>query len=179
MVVNGKQLSSIDIVNGFARVFDYQTGGLRGKLEHGSAGELIVVVTAFEGTHGCTVATASALDGHSSVKMANHRPAVTTESHPTAFSVKQIVLFAVVCIFINILMRYLLSSFPVEIPSAIFRLHGSTIAGGPHGWQSSMVPAPHGSIGPHHSLAVPDKHLDRSADATAPASSGGNNQVII
>ncbi|KAF9233149.1 hypothetical protein BU15DRAFT_66829 [Melanogaster broomeanus] len=155
--------------------------------------------------------------------MANHRPAVTTELHPTAFSVKQIILFAVVCIFINILMRYLPSSFPVEIPSAIFRLHGSTIVGGPHGWQSSMVPMPHGSIGPHHSLAVPDKHLDRlhgstivggphgwqssmvpmphgsigphhslavpdkhldsrsheSVDATAPASSGGNNQVII
>ncbi|KIJ09594.1 hypothetical protein PAXINDRAFT_48030, partial [Paxillus involutus ATCC 200175] len=55
--------------NGFARIFDYQTGAFWEKLDHGSAGELIVVVTAFEGTHGCTIATASALDGHSSIKV--------------------------------------------------------------------------------------------------------------
>ncbi|KIK75131.1 hypothetical protein PAXRUDRAFT_173699, partial [Paxillus rubicundulus Ve08.2h10] len=81
----------------------------------------------FEGTHICTIATASALDGHSSIKVwsqqkqiASQPLSVTTES-PPASSLKQIFIFAIVCIFINILMRYL-PSFPFEIPSSIFGL---------------------------------------------------------
>ncbi|KIK74302.1 hypothetical protein PAXRUDRAFT_20010 [Paxillus rubicundulus Ve08.2h10] len=59
--------------NGFAQIFDYQTGAFQEKLDHGSAGELIVVVTAFEGTHGCTIATASALDGTVASKCGHNR----------------------------------------------------------------------------------------------------------
>ncbi|KIJ18810.1 hypothetical protein PAXINDRAFT_9040 [Paxillus involutus ATCC 200175] len=117
--------------NGFARIFNYRTGAFREKLDHGSGiWRLIVAVTAFEGTHGCTIATASALDGHSSIKvwsqqkqMASQPLSVTTES-PPASSLKQIVVFAIICIFIKIFMRYL-PSFPVEIPSSIFGLLSS------------------------------------------------------
>ncbi|KIK80571.1 hypothetical protein PAXRUDRAFT_158304 [Paxillus rubicundulus Ve08.2h10] len=52
--------------------------------------------------------------------MASQPLSVTTNLLP-ASSLKQIVVFAIVCIFINILMRYL-PSFPVEIPSSIFEL---------------------------------------------------------
>ncbi|KAG6372572.1 WD40-repeat-containing domain protein [Boletus reticuloceps] len=55
--------------NGFARVFDYQTGTFREKLNHGSAGDLVVAVTAYNGPKGCTIITGSALEGHSSLKV--------------------------------------------------------------------------------------------------------------
>ncbi|KIJ04593.1 hypothetical protein PAXINDRAFT_22113 [Paxillus involutus ATCC 200175] len=55
--------------------------------------------------------------------MASQPLSVTTKL-PPASSLKQIIVFAIICIFINIFMRYL-PSFPVEIPSSIFGLLSS------------------------------------------------------
>ncbi|KIK77645.1 hypothetical protein PAXRUDRAFT_103392, partial [Paxillus rubicundulus Ve08.2h10] len=61
--------------NGFARIFHYQTGAFWGQLEHWYAwrsGDLVVAVTAFESSHGCTIATGCTLEGHSSIKVWTH-----------------------------------------------------------------------------------------------------------
>ncbi|KAI9571089.1 WD40-repeat-containing domain protein [Boletus coccyginus] len=55
--------------DGFAQIFDYQTGAFRDKLDHGSAGDLVVTVATFEGVQGCTIVTGSALEGHSNIKV--------------------------------------------------------------------------------------------------------------
>jgi hypothetical protein len=51
-------------------------------------------------------------------------------------------------------MKYLPSSFPVEIPSSVVGLRQSTMAHGAHVWQSPFVPVPQRSIEPDHSPAV-------------------------
>lgn len=147
--------------NGFARVFDHQTGAFHEKLDHGHrtysclarecsnclissgrshscrCGEFLSMAAttshhlcqAFEGTSGCIVATGSALDGHSSVKIwalkqqvgiqffifhqaiersqrsLQGSPPPATQHFRQPSSTKQILLFAIICISINVIMR--------------------------------------------------------------------------
>ncbi|KAG2073506.1 hypothetical protein BDR04DRAFT_950903, partial [Suillus decipiens] len=55
--------------DGFAHVFDYNTGIYRGQLAHGNQGDQIIPVTSHEGRSGCTVVTGSCFNGHSSMKV--------------------------------------------------------------------------------------------------------------
>ncbi|KAG6381506.1 WD40-repeat-containing domain protein [Boletus reticuloceps] len=115
--------------NGFARIFDYQLGTFREKLDHGSAGDLIIAVTAYDGPKGCTIVTGSALDGHSSVKVWGQRnevrssqtslPFTATPHGRTGVSIKQMIIFAFICIIVNLAMRYLPSSIPDDIDIAV------------------------------------------------------------
>jgi hypothetical protein len=55
-------------------------------------------------------------------------------------------------------MKYLPSSFPVEIPSSMLGLRQSTMAHA-HAWQSPLVPAPQKSIEPDHPAVDTTVHV--------------------
>ncbi|KAF8432108.1 hypothetical protein L210DRAFT_864968, partial [Boletus edulis BED1] len=111
--------------NGFEWIFNYQLEMFQEKLDHGSTGDLIIAVTAYDGPKGCTIVTGSALDGHSSMKVWGQRneerssqaslPFTATLHECMGVSIKQMILFAFICIIVNLAMRYLPSSIPDDI----------------------------------------------------------------
>ncbi|KIK74495.1 hypothetical protein PAXRUDRAFT_19813 [Paxillus rubicundulus Ve08.2h10] len=101
------------------------TWALRERLDHADTGDLIIPVTTFKGPHGCTIITGSSLDGHSSVKSNNQPPSGTVGDVKPTGLLMQMVVFTLVCMFINLIITYFLMTLPPVLPldvlSYVFR----------------------------------------------------------
>ncbi|KAG2740868.1 WD40 repeat-like protein [Suillus brevipes Sb2] len=113
--------------DGFARIFDYNTGIYRGQLPHGNRGDQIIPVASHEGRAGCTVITGSCFNGHSSVKVWEEGESMTTEDDvmppsPSAgvSPTLQLVRFAFICIIVNIAMHALHSGTLTELSLLLY-----------------------------------------------------------
>ncbi|KAG2094394.1 uncharacterized protein F5147DRAFT_778998 [Suillus discolor] len=91
--------------DGFARVFDYNTGAYRGQLTHGNRGDQIIPVASHEGRAGCTVVTGSCFNGHSNVKVWEEGESISMEEDVMpapplagASSTLQLARFAIICV---------------------------------------------------------------------------------